>query len=369
MAASVGDQAAVSEGRGSQGWGVRLRGWLSDQTRASLSILVVGLAALAVALLGTLSLTWGRGLTPDSRILETLRSGAETALLSVALGTGLLAMLVGTATYRRMPTRASREAAISGAALGLQAVLASGFLLWFRAGETVDKFIRQFFRFEVLADFQGQFVMGAKNTVVLAFGGEVIGIGVGLALSLLALSRRVAIRAPARTYINFFRGTPLLWQLSFFFFGIVLGLGLEITAYQAAMLILGLNAGAYTAEVFRAGIVSIERGQMRAARSLGMTYLQAMRYAILPQAIRRVIPPLTNEFITLLKDTSLVVLLGLTFGEREILSVARDAYQETFNATPWVAGAAAYLVVTLPMIRVVTMLERRLRSGLAPIVG
>jgi His/Glu/Gln/Arg/opine family amino acid ABC transporter permease subunit len=349
--------------------GDRIHDWFADQTAWSISILSLGAVGLAVAVVGTLVLVWSGGFIPDDRILETLTSDAQAAVLYSALGTGLLSIVAGTFVYRRMPTRAAREGAVTGAALGAQAILFSGFLLWFRSGETVDRFIRQFFRFEVLGEFSGQFVTGAKNTVILALAGEAFGIGVGLGLAFLALSRRVAIRAPARIYINFFRGTPLLWQLSFFFFGIVLGLGLDITAYQAAILILGFNAGAYTAEVFRAGIVSIERGQMKAARSLGMTYFQAMRYAILPQAFRRVIPPLTNEFITLIKDTSLVVLLGLTFGEREILSVARDAYQETFNATPWLAGAAAYLVVTLPMIRVVTMLERRLRSGLAVIVG
>ncbi|HEX2031726.1 MAG TPA: amino acid ABC transporter permease [Actinomycetota bacterium] len=348
---------------------VRTRDWFADQVPVSLATLALGAAALGTVLLGTLALLLARGLIPHERILRTLTSEAQSGVLYASLAGGLLALVAGAVGYRRMPTRPAREAAVSGAALGAQAVVVAAFLLWFRSGETVDVFIRQFFRFEVLGEFARQFVTGAKNTVILAMAGEAIGIGIGLAVALLALSRRMAVRAPARTYINFFRGTPLLWQLSFFYFGIVLGLGLDVTAYQAAIVILGINAGAYTAEVFRAGILSIERGQMKAARSLGMSYFQAMRYAILPQAFRRVIPPLTNEFITLIKDTSLVVLLGLTFGEREILSVARDAYQETFNATPWLAGAAAYLVVTLPMIRIVTMLERRLRSGLAVIVG
>ncbi len=205
--------------------------------------------------------------------------------------------------------------------------------------------------------------------MILALTGEGLGIAIGLALSFLVLSRRAVIRAPARVYINFFRGTPLIWQLSFFFFGMVLGLGLDISPYQAAFLILGLNAGAYTAEIFRAGIQSIERGQMEAARSLGMSYFQAMRYSILPQAIRRVIPPLTNEFVILIKDTALVVVLGLTFSERELLSVGRDAYSETFNATPFLGSAAGYLIVTLPMIAVVNWLERRLRSGLAGVIA
>ena len=151
---------------------------------------------------------------------------------------------------------------------------------------------------------------------------------------------------------------------------LVLSLGLrDLGPFEVGALILGLNAGAYTAEIFRAGIQSLERGQMEAARSLGMSYGKAMRYVILPQAFRRVIPPLTNEFIILIKDTSLIVILGLTSGQRELFAVGRDLYSETFNATPYIASAIGYLAVTLPMIRYVTSLEKRLRSGLTGIVG
>jgi polar amino acid transport system permease protein len=137
------------------------------------------------------------------------------------------------------------------------------------------------------------------NTLVLSLAGETIGILLGLILAVFVLSRRPLVRAPARLYINFFRGTPLIWQLSFGWLGIVLALGLGVGAYLAAMVILGLNAGAYSAEIFRAGIESIDRGQFEAARSLGMSYGRALRHVILPQGVRRVIPPLTNEFVIL----------------------------------------------------------------------
>ncbi len=347
----------------------RIRDWFADQTPLSLATATVGAISLSLVLVGSFVLLWTGGLIPDAQVLATITSSPQAALLYVGIVLGALALAAGAATYRRMPTKASREAAIAGAALAVQTLIFSGILLWFRSGENVDRFVRQFLRFELLKEFASQFVTGAKNTLILALSGEGLGIAIGLALSLLVLSRRAVVRAPARTYINFFRGTPLIWQLSFFFFGLVLGLRLDLTAYQVAILVLGLNAGAYSAEVFRAGIQSIERGQMEAARSLGMSYFQAMRFAILPQAIRRVIPPLTNEFVILIKDTALVVVLGLTFGERELLSVGRDAYSETFNATPFLGSAAGYLIVTLPMIRVVTWLERRLRSGLAGVIG
>ncbi|MGZ4147102.1 MAG: amino acid ABC transporter permease, partial [Actinomycetota bacterium] len=139
--------------------------------------------------------------------------------------------------------------------------------------------------------------------------------------------------------------------------------------YRAAILALALNAGAYTAEIFRAGIESIERGQLEAARGLGMSYLQAMRYSIVPQAIRRVIPPLMNEFVILVKDTSLVIVLGLTAGQRELMNVGNNGYSNTFNSTYLVMTAAGYLVVTLPLIRLVNFVEKRLRSGLVGVTA
>jgi len=329
--------------------GERFREWLAGQTTLSLVVLLVGSAALVLVFVGTLVVITIRGWRPDESILMAIGSGEQTAVLFGSIALGAAAAVVGYSIYRRMPTKPSRKAAISGAALGVQAVVAAGLLLLVRSGENFAFLVRQNLRFEVLDGFFGQFVTAIKNTVLLAFFGELGGIVIGLILAMMALSAHAVVRAPARAYINFFRGTPLLWQLSFFYLTLLgLGLGQTVSVYQVA----------------RAGIQSIERGQMEAARSLGMTYFQAMRYAILPQAIRRVIPPLTNEFIILIKDTSLVSVLGLTANQRELLSWARDLYQEAFNATPWLAAAAGYLVVTLPMIRVVNWLERKLRSGL-----
>jgi polar amino acid transport system permease protein len=170
-------------------------------------------------------------------------------------------------------------------------------------------------------------------------------------------------------YVNFFRGTPLIWQLSFFYFLLVLGLGFHVSTYFAALLVFSLNTGAYASEVFRAGIQSIERGQMEAARGLGFSYLQAMRYAIVPQAIRRVIPPLLNEFVILIKDTALVIVLGLLVSQYELYSASQNGYSATGNATFFVASAIGYLVITLPLIGAVNAVERRLRSGLVGIGG
>jgi His/Glu/Gln/Arg/opine family amino acid ABC transporter permease subunit len=334
------------------------------QTPLSAAVAIVGALSLIVLFVGSVVVTTVIGWTPPETLAEAITSDAELAVLLLAVALGAAAAVAGAATYRRLPTKPTRDAAISGAVLGIQAVVLGALLLWFRSGD-VDTFARNFFDFAALGEFWTRFVRGAVNTVILAVAGEGIGIVLGLVLSVFTLSSRRVVRAPARVYINFFRGTPLLWQLSFFFFGIVLGLRLDLGPYEVAILVLGLNAGAYSAEIFRAGIQSIERGQFEAARSLGMSYPQTLRLVILPQAFRRVIPPLTNEFVILIKDTSLVAVLGLTLSQQELLAVGRDIYAQTFNATPFLAAAAGYLAVTLPMIWAVGRLERHLRTGLA----
>jgi polar amino acid transport system permease protein len=303
-------------------------------------------------------------------IVSTARSTTETVILVVSLALGLVAAIAGLASYRRMDTRRRRSHAVTGAVLGVLAVALVAFALWTRAGHGMFTFVKNELNFTLINGFWLRaFLTGAKNTILLALGGEIGGIAIGLLLAMLSLSAKRAVRAPARVYINFFRGTPLIWQLAFFYFGISLGLGLNFSSYTVALMVFALNTGAYAAEVFRAGIQSIERGQLEAARGLGLSYLQSMRYVVVPQAVRRVIPPLMNEFVILIKDTALVVVLGLTLGQRELFSVGQDGYSATFNATFLVLTAIGYLLVTLPLIRVVTALERRLRSGLVGIAG
>jgi His/Glu/Gln/Arg/opine family amino acid ABC transporter permease subunit len=309
-----------------------------------------------------------RGALGICHIVEGFRSPVETGLLVGGMAVGLAAITIGFANYKRMTTKRMREQCIAGAVLGIQAVVLAGIIFWFRTGQ-LSSFARNFLNFDLLEGHFGAFLNGAKNTLVLAVGGELGGIVLGLILGVLTLSARRVVRAPARAYINFFRGTPLIWQLSVFYFGFALGFDIEVSAFTVGLVVFSLNTGAYAAEVFRAGIQSIERGQMEAARSLGMTYMQAMRYAIVPQAVRRVIPPLLNEFVILIKDTSLVVILGLLESEYDLFTTARSGYSEFGNATFFVAAAIGYLAVTLPLIRIVNMVEQRLRSGLMGVVG
>jgi polar amino acid transport system permease protein len=302
-------------------------------------------------------------------IIQGLRSSEQIVVFVVSILLGLAAIVLGFSTYRRMDTRRKRDNAYDGAILGIQAVLIAAFIWWFSASGPFVTFAKLNLNFKILEGHLDEFVRAAKNTILLAFGGEAGGIAIGLVLSLMALSFRRVVRAPARTYINFFRGTPLIWQLSFFYYGLFLGLGWAPSPFLAAVIVFALNTGAYAAEVFRAGIQSIERGQVEAARGLGMTYLQSMRYVVVPQAVRRVIPPLMNEFVILIKDTSLVLALGLAAAQYELYVTGQNLYSETFSGTAFVATALGYLAITLPLIGLVNYVERRLRSGLVAIGG
>ncbi len=347
------------------------RGWdwvKQESTPPAVAIAVTGAVALALILVGTPAVLAIHDFTPIPNLVDGFKSQELRALLYLAATLAAGAVIAGWRSYHRMATRVSREEAVAGAVLGLQALVLAAILIWFVGGD-VEKFAVHYMDFKVLSPTLGAFVNGAKNTLFLALSSEFFGILLGLTLAVFAISKRAVVRAPARVFINFFRGTPLVWQMLFLGIGLPIGLQLNIPTYRAGIIALSLNAGAYTAEVFRAGIQSIERGQLEAARGLGMSYLQAMRYAIIPQAIRRVIPPLMNEFVILVKDTALIIILGLSSGQRDLMTVGDQLVANEFNATYYIATAVGYLAICLPLIRLVNTLEKRLRSGLVGVAG
>lgn len=198
-------------------------------------------------------------------------------------------------------------------------------------------------------------------TITLALLAEVLGVVLGLAFALLKISRSRLLSLPAQLYIDIFRGTPLLVQITIIYFTTPL-IGITFQSlFYAGLTALALNSAAYVAEIFRSGIQSIDKGQMEAGRASGLTYPQTMRHIIVPQAFRRVIPPLTNEFVTLVKDTSLVSVIGLV----ELLKSAQDIRAETFNGSPLIAAALIYLAICLPLIYLSNALERRLNRKTA----
>jgi len=337
----------------------------SESTTSSLGILVLGILSLVLTLFGTIAILRIKGTSPVPTLVESFKSSELRVNLIIAIVGGAAAAIGGALTYRRMTTKVSREEAGAGGILGAQAAIVAAGILAFASGN-VQQFAVNYMDFEVFAEDETKkaFVQGAWNTVRLAFTSQAIGMALGLLLAVFAISRRAVVRAPARIYINVFRGTPLVWQMLFIGIGIPIGLQLDIETYEAAIIALSLNTGAYAAEVFRAGIQSIEKGQLEAARGLGMSYLQSMRFAVIPQAVRRVIPPLMNEFVILIKDTSLVLVLGLTIAQRDLMSVGDQYVANTFNATYYIATALGYLTISLPLIGLVNFVERRLRSGL-----
>jgi His/Glu/Gln/Arg/opine family amino acid ABC transporter permease subunit len=196
---------------------------------------------------------------------------------------------------------------------------------------------------------------GWPETVTVAVGALIFALIFGLIVALMRISRWRAIRYPAIAYMEVFRGTPALVQLFVIYFGLP-DIGFEPSPFQAAIVGLGLNGAAYLSEVYRAGIESIHRGQMEAALSLGMTPARALQYIVLPQAIRTMLPPITNFAIVLLKDTALVFAVGVV----EIMALARNLVTETLqSAAVYLIAGGIYLCVTIPMARLAAQLERQ----------
>jgi polar amino acid transport system permease protein len=196
---------------------------------------------------------------------------------------------------------------------------------------------------------------GWPATLIVAVGALVFALVFGLIIALMRISTWKLLRWPATAYVEFFRGTPALVQLFVIFFGFP-DVGYQPSPFQAAILGLGMNGAAYLSEIYRAGIESIHRGQMEAALTLGMTPARAMQYIVLPQAIRTMLPPMTNFAIVLLKDTAIVFAVGVL----EVMALARQLVTETLQSAPiYLMAGAMYLCVTIPMARLAARLERQ----------
>ncbi len=183
----------------------------------------------------------------------------------------------------------------------------------------------------------------------------------GLILSLIRLSRFRPLRFLAVAYIDLFRGLPLLLLFIFIYYGLPHA-GIRFTSLTSGILGITLCYGAYSAEIFRAGIQAIPRGQTEAARSLGMTGAQAMLYVILPQAVKLVVPPLTNEFIAMIKDTSLMSVISVP----ELLFTAKEKMGVAANSTPLTVAALIYILFTIPLIRLAARMESRRKKTRGP---
>lgn len=216
------------------------------------------------------------------------------------------------------------------------------------------------FDLSLVTDSLPLLLQGALVTLEITALAVGLGLVFGLVAALAQLSKFAPLRLIAKVYVDFIRGTPLLVQIFIIYFALPVVIGHRIDPFFAAVAACSINSGAYVAEIFRAGIQSIDIGQMRAGLSLGMNWTMTMRYIILPQAFKRIIPPLGNEFIAMLKDSSLVSVIGF----EELTRSGQLIIAETYGSLEiWSAVAIIYLVMTLTITRIVSELEKKFRAS------
>ncbi|MDR1702464.1 MAG: amino acid ABC transporter permease [Sporomusaceae bacterium] len=195
---------------------------------------------------------------------------------------------------------------------------------------------------------------GFKVTLEIFFCTIIFSVPLGFLLALARISEFKLLSGATGLYIWLLRGTPLMLQLFFFYFALP-EMGILLSDFSAALAAFTLNYAAYFAEIFRAGIQAIERGQYEAAKTLGMTYTQTMRHIIMPQVVRHILPPVSNEIITLVKDTSLIYVLAMN----DLMRITRSIVQRDFNTFPFLVAAAFYLGMTLLLTWFFRRLEKR----------
>ncbi len=230
----------------------------------------------------------------------------------------------------------------------------------------MDQFFDTFLNWEYIWQvFPDLLKTGLLNTLILAVTSALIGTVLGMVVAVMGLSTKPWLRWPARIYTDIFRGLPAILTI------LVIGQGLGTLArpivgtnpYPLGILALSLIAAAYIGEIFRAGIQSVEKGQLEASRALGMSYSSAMLLVVIPQGVRRVLPALVNQFISLIKDSSLVYFLGLLSEQRELFRIGQDLAANTGNLSPLVAAGFVYLVITVPLTHLVNYIDKKLRTG------
>lgn len=204
------------------------------------------------------------------------------------------------------------------------------------------------------------FLKGIKITILISLIGVALGSILGAFVALMKLSKIKIISWIASIYIEILRGIPMLVQVFIVFFGITAALGLDISALVCGTIALVINSSAYIAEIIRAGINAVDKGQMEAARSLGLNYRQTMKSVIMPQAIKNILPALGNEFVTLIKESSIVSTIGvgeIMFNAQVVQGISFDPF------TPLLVAAALYFVLTFVLTRIMNMIEGRLNAS------
>lgn len=210
----------------------------------------------------------------------------------------------------------------------------------------------------------GGFISGIGVTLTVAFVGVIIGVVIGLLLAIAKLVGNKFLRGLATTYINFMRSTPLLVQLYIFYYvppyiAQDFGSNLAMSGMTAGIIAVGLNSGAYVAEIFRAGIMSVDKGQTEAARSLGFNYRQTLRYIVVPQAIKNILPALGNEFTTVIKETAIISVVSA----KDLMFYGNQIRNLTYNPFPGLFFCAiCYFVIVFGISKLVSIWERKLQN-------
>ena len=210
--------------------------------------------------------------------------------------------------------------------------------------------------FELIQRALPVLLMGAGVTIEITAFSVAIGFFIGLFVGIARISQFKILRIMAAVYADCIRGTPLLVQIFLIYFALPMAIGQRVEPFIAAVAACGINSGAYVSEIFRAGIQAIDVGQMEAGRSLGLTWWQTMRFIILPQAFKNILPPLGNEFIAMLKDSSLVSVIGF----EELTRRGQLIIAQTYGSFEiWMTVAVLYLIMTMAISRIVAFLEKR----------
>ena len=213
------------------------------------------------------------------------------------------------------------------------------------------------FRLDIVIEYMPLLLKGTLVTIILSVVSVCIGTIIGLFIALGKMSSKLYLRLPMNMYINFFRGTPLFLQIMLVHFGVVVLMLGKTNVIVASILALSLNSAAYCAEIFRAGIQSIDKGQVEAAKSLGMTRYQVMRTIVLPQAIKRMIPAFGNEFIVLIKDSSLVAIIAAP----ELMYWSGAMVGQYYRIwEPYLTAALIYFILTYSLSKLLSYMERRM---------
>ena len=226
--------------------------------------------------------------------------------------------------------------------------------------------------FSFLNRYWSFYLIGAKNTILLALIAVVIGAALGLLLAICRISKSRILRFVSTAYVEFVRGTPLLVQLFIIYYGLqAVGirfpeipvmtaiLDINFSDFMSGVITMGLNSAAYVCEIFRSGIQSVDKGQMEAGRSLGLSYGQTLQKIIVPQAIRNVLPALGNEFVVVIKESSIVSIIGIA----DLMYKANTVRGNTFQPfEPLLVAALVYFLLTFTLSKLLAYIEKRMRN-------